>query len=63
MVVDASVVVSRLVPHDIHHEASRRWLARHVASGGLVIAPPCCCPRSPAPSGAVPVSRDWHGAP
>ena len=26
MVVDASVVVSRLVPHDVHHEASRRWL-------------------------------------
>lgn len=39
MVVDASVVVSRLVPHDVHHEASRRWLARHVAGGGLVIAP------------------------
>ena len=39
MVVDASVVVSRLVPHDVHHAASRAWLARHVADGGLVIAP------------------------
>lgn len=39
MVVDASVIVSRLVPHDVHHEASRRWLMRHVADGGLLIAP------------------------
>ena len=39
MVVDASVVVSRLVTHDVHHAASRAWLARHVAAGGLLIAP------------------------
>jgi predicted nucleic acid-binding protein len=39
MVVDASVVVSYLVPHDVHHEASRGWITRHVADGGLVIAP------------------------
>jgi toxin FitB len=39
MVVDASVVVSRLVPHDVHHEASRRWLTQHIADGGLLIAP------------------------
>ncbi|OGL18008.1 MAG: hypothetical protein A3F92_10715 [Candidatus Rokubacteria bacterium RIFCSPLOWO2_12_FULL_71_22] len=39
MVVDASVIVSRLVWHDVHHEASRRWLAAHVARGGLVVAP------------------------
>lgn len=44
MVVDASVVVSRLVPHDVHHEASRRWLARHVAGRGLVIAPTLLLP-------------------
>jgi predicted nucleic acid-binding protein len=44
MVVDASVVVSRLVPHDVHHEASRRWLARHVGGGGLVIAPALLLP-------------------
>lgn len=39
MIVDASVVVSHLVPQEAGHEASRRWLARHVAAGGLVIAP------------------------
>ena len=39
MVVDASVVVSRLVPHDVHHEASRRWLTQHIADGGLLIGP------------------------
>jgi predicted nucleic acid-binding protein len=44
MVVDASVIVSRLVPHDVHHEASHRWLARHVAGGGLVIAPALLLP-------------------
>lgn len=44
VVVDASVVVSRLVPHDAHHEASRSWLARHVAAGGLVIAPALLLP-------------------
>src|SRR5205823_9952586 len=39
MVVDASVVVSRLLPHDVHHEVSRRWLAQHVGDGGVVLAP------------------------
>jgi len=39
MVVDASVVVSHLVPHDVHHAASRAWLTRQVAEGGLVVAP------------------------
>jgi len=39
MIVDASVVVSRLVPDDARHEASRRWLGRHIDGGGLVIAP------------------------
>lgn len=39
MVVDASVVVSRLVAHDVHHETSRRWLTQHVADGGLLISP------------------------
>lgn len=44
MVVDASVVVSRLVTHDLNYEASRRWLTRHVAGGGLVIAPTLLLP-------------------
>jgi predicted nucleic acid-binding protein len=39
MVVDASVIVSRFVPQDAHHEPTRKWLTRHVAHGGLVIAP------------------------
>jgi len=39
IVVDASVWVSRLVPQDIHHAASRRWLERHVADGQLLSAP------------------------
>jgi predicted nucleic acid-binding protein len=50
MVVDASVIVSRLVPHDIHHEVSLHWLARHVAEGGLVVVPALLLPEV---SGAV----------
>ncbi|OGL05900.1 MAG: hypothetical protein A3H48_00710 [Candidatus Rokubacteria bacterium RIFCSPLOWO2_02_FULL_71_18] len=30
--------------HDVRHEASRRWLTRHVAGGGLVIAPTLLLP-------------------
>jgi predicted nucleic acid-binding protein len=44
MVVDASVIVSRLVPHDTNHEASRHWLTRHIAAGGLVIVPALLLP-------------------
>lgn len=44
MVVDASVMVSRLVLHDVHHQASRHWLTRHVAAGGLLIAPSLLLP-------------------
>ena len=50
MVVDASVVVSRLVPHDSHHDVSRHWLARHIAEGGLVVVPALLLPEV---SGAV----------
>jgi predicted nucleic acid-binding protein len=50
MVVDASVIVSRLVPHDTNHEASRHWLMRHLAEGGLVVAPALLLPEV---SGAV----------
>jgi len=38
-VVDASVWVSRLVPQDVHHAASRRWLEEQAAGGDLVISP------------------------
>jgi predicted nucleic acid-binding protein len=44
MIVDASVIVSRLLPHDVHHGASRHWLARHVAEGGLLVAPALLLP-------------------
>ena len=47
MVVDASVVVSRLVAHDVHHAASRAWLTRHVSEGGLVVAPALLLPEIP----------------
>ena len=43
-VVDASVWVSRLVPQDLNHQASRKWLERHVAAGGLVVAPALLLP-------------------
>lgn len=38
-VVDASVWVSRLVPHDVHHGISRRWLEVRAAAGDLLVAP------------------------
>jgi predicted nucleic acid-binding protein len=38
-VVDASVWVSRLVPADVHHVASRRWLQQHFTAGNVVVAP------------------------
>lgn len=39
VVVDASVWVSRLVPQDVHHLASRRWLEQVIADGRLLVAP------------------------
>jgi predicted nucleic acid-binding protein len=44
MVVDASVVVSGLLPHDVHHETSRDWLRAHVEAGGLIVAPALLLP-------------------
>jgi predicted nucleic acid-binding protein len=38
-VVDASVWVARLVPQDVHYAASREWLERHIAQGGVVADP------------------------
>jgi predicted nucleic acid-binding protein len=37
--VDASVWVARLVPRDVHHDASRLWLEAYVARGGSLISP------------------------
>ena len=39
MVVDASVLVSGFLPHDVHYGVSRGWLSRHVDEGGLVVTP------------------------
>lgn len=38
-VVDASVWVSRLVPQDVYHPHSRRWLETQVARGVRMILP------------------------
>jgi predicted nucleic acid-binding protein len=38
-VVDASVLVSCLLPQDAHHAASRAWLGRQLASGASLVAP------------------------
>jgi predicted nucleic acid-binding protein len=39
IVVDASVWVSYLLPPDVNHEVSRRWLATHLSEGQIVVAP------------------------
>jgi predicted nucleic acid-binding protein len=39
IVVDASVWVSRLVPQDVYHVSSRRWLEQYLAGGGRLIEP------------------------
>ncbi len=39
MVVDASVWVSRLLPQDTNHSATREWLARHLENGSLTASP------------------------
>ena len=38
-VVDASVWVSRLVPNDVHHQPSYRWLEGAITRGELLAAP------------------------
>ena len=39
IVVDASVLVSRLVPSDVHHAESTRWLAQEVGAGTEIVGP------------------------
>ncbi len=39
VVVDASVWVSGFISKDINHNASRLWIERYIAGGGLQIAP------------------------
>ncbi len=39
VVVDASVWVSSLQQQDVNHAASRLWMEKYIAKGGLLIAP------------------------
>ena len=39
IVADASVWVSLLVRHDVHHATSRQWLGKHLARGEPIVAP------------------------
>ena len=39
VVIDSSLWISRLLPADSNHGAARGWVARHVQSGGTLLAP------------------------
>jgi predicted nucleic acid-binding protein len=39
IVVDASVWVSYMVPQEINHLTSRRWINQYLAGGGQIVAP------------------------
>jgi predicted nucleic acid-binding protein len=39
VVIDASVWISHLIPHEIHHGASRRWLMGIINDGGAIAVP------------------------
>jgi predicted nucleic acid-binding protein len=39
IVLDASVWVSYMVPQDINHLTSRRWINQYLAGGGQIVAP------------------------
>jgi predicted nucleic acid-binding protein len=39
VVMDASIWVSQLRPHDVNHDASRLWMERNIAADGLLVAP------------------------
>src|SRR5436309_3232653 len=39
IVVDASVLISQLIPYDINHNPSLFWLNRFSADGGMLVAP------------------------
>jgi predicted nucleic acid-binding protein len=39
MVVDANVWVSGLLPADVHHQASRRWLEGAIGAGEVLAVP------------------------
>jgi predicted nucleic acid-binding protein len=39
IVVDASVWISHLIDHDVHHSTSRRWLTAVVNQGSVIAVP------------------------
>jgi predicted nucleic acid-binding protein len=39
VVIDTSVWVSRLLPHDANHQAARIWIDNHIVNGGFFVAP------------------------
>ncbi len=39
VVIDTSVWVSRLLPHDQNHQAARTWIDSHILNGGFFVAP------------------------
>jgi predicted nucleic acid-binding protein len=39
IVVDASVWVSALLPEDVHHLVSERWVANYLLGGNMMVAP------------------------
>lgn len=39
VVIDTSVWVSRLLPHDANHQAARTWIDGHILNGGFFVAP------------------------
>lgn len=58
MVVDASIWVSALVPHDLHHVASLAWLTQQWRGGGDLVAPTLLLPEV---GGAVGDAPDPQG--
>lgn len=44
VVVDASIWVARLIPNDVNHAVSSKWLAGFRKSGGLLITPSLMLP-------------------
>src|SRR5215210_5226942 len=39
VVIDTSVWVSRLLPHDSNHQAARTWIDSFILNGGFFVAP------------------------
>lgn len=70
-VVDASVWMSRLVPQDVYHGVSCRWLEVQAAAGDRLVAPVLLLTEvvGPSPGGqarrswAIEPQRDWCASP